>query len=116
MKAHYIHHKARILRKTAGYTQKELATLMGLKANSIAKLENNKRDPSVLSLLKMRFIFDHPDKVIVPQIYQKAAQEVFEAALTLKAIHEGKLSPRSVSKLKQLDQILSRITLSNYAN
>ncbi len=75
-------------RRVWGLTQRELATLLGLKSTThISRIENGKRAPSVESALACQVIFGIPPSAMFPRLYtlveEKAMRNVYQMHLAL---------------------------------
>ncbi|MDI6903168.1 MAG: helix-turn-helix transcriptional regulator [Methanocellales archaeon] len=57
----------RNIRKTLGLTQKELAALAGICCSSISNIENDRQDPTMKTITRVRdALLDHIAKNVVP--------------------------------------------------
>jgi transcriptional regulator with XRE-family HTH domain len=116
MNHNYRTHKLRNLRRIHGLTQKELSGLLGLKSNSIAKLESGIRHPSSEVLMKLKIIFDKPDKDFIPDILEEALHHLSDGAHKLRNQIIDKTDKKSKRKVELLDAILSRLALHQHKN
>ncbi|HEX4961648.1 MAG TPA: helix-turn-helix transcriptional regulator [Thermoanaerobaculia bacterium] len=95
----------RMLRKQKGLSQDELAFLLGWKSGSaVSRLEQDRRKPSLETLLAMEAIFGIPIRELYAGKFQKVESAVKERVTLFISAHEENLSVR-----KRLRDLLAAI-------
>lgn len=54
----FFHERLKEIRKASPYTQKQVASMLGIEPNAYQLYEYGKREPSIEKLLKLAVIFD----------------------------------------------------------
>jgi transcriptional regulator with XRE-family HTH domain len=91
-------------RKRSGFTQDELAFLLGLKEHSaISRLEHGGREPSLRTALAYGVLFGRDLQVLFPRIHAEVCAEIGSRAERLsKEIGPGADNRKSAYKLDKL--------------
>jgi transcriptional regulator with XRE-family HTH domain len=109
--------RLRRLRKLFGFTQTELAKLLGLRGKeAIAKIETGKRSPSSELLYRLTLIFDKPLQYFIPTQVKKGEEEVAMKTEEMVKELEGKDDKKSKSKLALLEAINSRMAVNQHTH
>lgn len=67
----------KLYRRKMGYTQKEVAALLGVKSSTaISNYENNKKSPSLLTLLKLEIILRTPVAFLYKDWYLEFKKQI----------------------------------------
>ena len=91
-------------RKRSGFTQGELAYLLGLKEHSaISRFEQGHREPSLRTAFAYRLLFDRGLEQLFPQVHAEVCAELASRTEQLsKQIARGGHNPKCSYKLQKL--------------
>jgi DNA-binding XRE family transcriptional regulator len=100
----------RPLRRRWGFTQKELAFLIGAgSAGVISRIEGFKRAPSLTATFAFVVFFDTPPMELFPELHWRAREAVLLRAYELYESLQGNPSRATRMKLDFLEEALARI-------
>jgi transcriptional regulator with XRE-family HTH domain len=90
-------------RERSGFTQEELAFLLGLKEHSaISRFEHGQREPSLRTALAYRMLFDRDLHELFPHIHEEVSAEIAKRAERLSKQLGHSETPKSTYKLEKL--------------
>jgi transcriptional regulator with XRE-family HTH domain len=91
-------------RKRSGFSQHELAFLLGLKEHSaISRFEHGEREPSLRTALAYRILFDRDLHELFPHVHEEVSAEIRRRADRLSnQLGRGAETPKSTYKLEKL--------------
>jgi transcriptional regulator with XRE-family HTH domain len=94
-------------RKRSGFTQKELAFLLGNKKHSaISRYEGGGRKPDLRTALAYKLLFESQLQDLFPGVYADVAREIGERAERLsQEIRQGGYNGKATYKLKILARL-----------
>jgi transcriptional regulator with XRE-family HTH domain len=96
-------------RRQWGFTQQEVAFLLGLKdRSSVAWLELGRRDPNIKSALGCEVLFGAAPRDLFPKTYGKIQDALLRRAYVLDQRLKREASPQAEAKRKLLADVLSR--------
>ena len=73
-------------RRQKGFTQKEVARILGFKKSStISKWERGASLPSTTSLLKLSALYGRPTEALFTDLYKRIKEEIFSKTLNEKS-------------------------------
>jgi transcriptional regulator with XRE-family HTH domain len=99
----------RPLRRRLGFTQGELAFLMGVKSRTvISRIEASKRRPSLSAIFICALVFDTPPSELFPGLISEFHESVHGRANELYEELQGNPSKTTRIKLDFLEQLLAR--------
>jgi len=99
----------RPLRRRWGFTQRELAFLMGVKSRTvISRIEGSKRKPSLTAIFICVLVFDTSASELFPGLISELYEDVFRRANELYEELQGDPSKTTRLKLDFLEQLLAR--------
>jgi transcriptional regulator with XRE-family HTH domain len=100
----------RTFRRRFGFTQKELAFLIGIKSRTaISRIEGAKRRPGLNALYACAFIFDTPPPELFPDIISELHEAMLDRANELHETLQGNPSKTTRIKLDFLEKMISRL-------
>lgn len=103
---HYLPNYLRTHRKRAGFSQEEIAFLLGIATGAqVSRYERFMRKPTLVVVLSLEIIFELPANEIFSGVRQEIEQQIARRAVLFKerALHRGK--KLSTTKLKLLERI-----------
>jgi transcriptional regulator with XRE-family HTH domain len=91
-------------RKRSGFTQEELAFLLGLKEHSaISRFEHGEREPGLRTALAYRMLFHRDLHELFPHVHEEVSAQIGKRAERLsKDLGCGAETPKSTYKLAKL--------------
>lgn len=99
----------RPLRRRWGFTQAEVALLIGTKTNvSIARIEALRTYPSLAQAIAYSILFDTPPEELFPELYGKVYEFVLARAEEMYESLQGNPSTVTRIKLDFLEEVLKR--------
>jgi len=99
-------------RRRFGFTQKELAFLIGLKSRTVvSRIEASKRTPSLSAVYICTLIFNTSPLNLFPSLISEMYEAVFQRANDLYEELQGDPSKTTRIKLDFLEQVLTRVQL-----
>jgi transcriptional regulator with XRE-family HTH domain len=100
----------RTFRRRFGFTQMELAFLIGTKSRTaISRIEGAKRRPGLNALYACAFIFDTPPPELFPDLISELHEAMLDRAYELHEKLQGNPSKTTRIKLDFLEQLMSRL-------
>src|SRR5262245_51934570 len=100
----------RPLRRRWGFTQREIAFLVGVKSGTvISRVEGLKRKPSLSAVLALAAIFSAGPLELFPGAYDEIRRELRERATILYEELQGNPSKTTRVKLDFLEALLARL-------
>lgn len=100
----------RTYRKRSGFTQDEMASLLGSKSGTkVSRYERNARYPNLETVFAYEVIFQTPARELFPGIYQQVESETIERIHFLRQkLNQKQSNPVSTRKVETLQKLLSR--------
>ena len=99
----------RTLRRGTGFSQKELAFLLGTSSRaSVSRIEQSKRKPSIEVLILSAFIFGVSPAELFPTFVSELHQDALQRANELYEELQGEPSKTTRIKLDFLEQLLTK--------
>jgi transcriptional regulator with XRE-family HTH domain len=96
-------------RRRWGFTQKELARLLGCKSGTVvSRLEKGQRRPSLKIALACYIIFEAPPHELFPGLFAYIEKEVLERVWDLYEHAQGNSSATTKAKLAALEEAIER--------
>ncbi len=100
-------------RRRSGFTQEDLAALIGAQsASQVSRHESGEREPDLRTALAYRIVFDAPIAHLLPKLNREVAQEVDTRATALaerlKASNDGL---HTAHRVEHLHQMIGRVRL-----
>ena len=106
---HRIKSYLRMFRRRIGFTQNELAFLLGSKSRtSISRIEQSNRKPSLETLVLAQFIFDVPSLELFPTFILGLQDAALKRVNELYEELQGEPSKATRVKLDFLEQLLTK--------
>jgi transcriptional regulator with XRE-family HTH domain len=100
----------RPLRRRFGFTQREVAFLIGAKAaTTVGRIEGMERPPSLLRMFACAIIFDAVPADLFPGIFSEVRESVRLRARELYEELQGNPSQTTRAKLDFLEDVLARL-------
>jgi transcriptional regulator with XRE-family HTH domain len=100
----------RPLRRRYGFTQDELAFLIGVNSRSaISRIEGAKRRPSLDAAYSYSFLFDSPPSELFPDLISELHEEMLRRANELHEKLQGTGSKTTHIKLDFLERLMARL-------
>jgi transcriptional regulator with XRE-family HTH domain len=99
----------RTFRRRFGFTQKELAFLIGMGSRTaVSRIERSKRKPSVEALIECAFLFEASELDLFPTLISELQKDVLERANELYEELQGEPSKTTRAKLDFLEHFLDK--------
>jgi transcriptional regulator with XRE-family HTH domain len=93
-----------------GFSQPELAFLLGWKANSsVSLLENKGREPKLTTAVQLELLFGATSADLFPKLAFGAEEELMRRAYELHTRLQGNPSKKTKQKLELLELVLERV-------
>ena len=104
-------------RRRWGFTQKELAYLLGIKSGTqVSRYERLQREPQLRVALACEVIFGSCPRSLFPQLFSLVEEDVMQRASQLQQSLEGSMSKVAARKRALLNDMLRRATgINNHA-
>lgn len=97
-----------------GFTQAELAYLLGLKSGSVvSRIEGQNRQPALAVALACQVLFDSAPGELFPGVYSEVEDAVVRRAHELHESLQGKPSKATKTKLDFLEKVLAQAAARN---
>lgn len=97
-------------RRRAGFTQRDLAFLIGCSSGTqVSRYERLEREPTLSVLVAYIIIFEMSGCQLYPALFEETKELVQERARSLYDELQGDPSPRNNAKLDALEMLLERI-------
>lgn len=104
----------RTYRKRAGFTQHEVASLLGLHtAENVSRYERMARRPTLETAIACELIFGVPARVLLPGLYREVEQGVRRRARNILKEHESRHPQVHSRKRAALESLASTTGKSN---
>lgn len=98
-------------RRRWGLTQRELASLLGVKSGTqVSRCERLQRKPTLQSAVAYEVIFGEPVRALFPRVFSEVEEGVMQRASQLNRSLEGSMSKVSKRKRELLGDMLRRAT------
>jgi transcriptional regulator with XRE-family HTH domain len=99
----------RPLRRRWGFTQREIAFLIGVKSGTaVSRMEGSKRNPSLSVMLAVAFIFNASLEELFPSLMSEQYEALLRRARELYEQLQGDPSKTTRLKLDFLEKLLAR--------
>ena len=100
----------RPLRRRWGFTQHELAYLLGVASRTIiSRVEGGKRTPSLAAALALSIVFDATQPQLFPGVISSVQESVLRGANELYEALQGDPSKATRIKLDFLEEVIARV-------
>ena len=96
------------LRKQWGFSQPDLAVLLGVTGSALSRFEGRSRRPSAKLLIGAQIIFGENAKDVFPAFYRDVQRAILKRARSQQRRLQGKSDSASRRKLQLLNEILER--------
>jgi transcriptional regulator with XRE-family HTH domain len=107
---HHTKTYVRPLRRRWGFTQKEIAFLIGGKSGTaISRIERGKRTPNVAAALALLIVFDTTPQDSFPGLFSKILEDVHGRVVELYEELQGDASTVTRMKLNFLESVMARL-------
>ncbi len=105
---HHLSIQLKSHRKRSGFSQEELAFLLGLKvASAISRYEHGEREPDVRTAFAYQIVFQSLAHQLLPDIFADVCRDVTERARTLaETLRHGVEDAKTAYKLQQLTALI----------
>jgi len=103
-----IHSFIRAYRKRYGFSQEELARLLGISRRDLYRFEERGKTPSLAFALKLEIVFGVPPAILFPDLFSKVEEEAMREGKTLLEALEGKTDAISVGKRNLIEEMPTR--------
>lgn len=98
----------RLFRKRAGFSQPELAHLLGLAQSTVSELESDAELPSLESALGLQIVLDAEPSLIFVSLYERLEAAIMSRAAELDAALRGRTDAAALGKLRSLADMARR--------
>jgi transcriptional regulator with XRE-family HTH domain len=103
-------------RRRWGLSQNELAVLLGIASSTtVSRIERSVRRPTTTVLVACCILFGLPAPELFSSLHDEIEEVIGTAAKNLYDALEGKTDTQSVRKRRFLEQVLSRLIISNHS-